>query len=109
MKTAQEVTFRKDAVIVAEGDIYQRLYQVIRGSVRVERSVILPNEEISLEHYINKKNSLRDKGRKILTRIILENFLYNFFFFLYEEMKGRNNNELSNKLIKINNKINKIK
>ncbi len=40
LNCANEFSFNKDDIIICEGDTFQRLYQIIKGFVRVERSVI---------------------------------------------------------------------
>lgn len=45
LKRAKYLTAEKDEVILEEGKSYQRIYQIIKGSVRIERK--LPHAETS--------------------------------------------------------------
>lgn len=39
LRGAKRITFRKDALIVAEGSTMQRIFQVVKGHCRIEKQV----------------------------------------------------------------------
>ena len=64
LQIAQEQVFQTDEPIISEGEVTQRLYQIISGNVRIERSII-PAQNEDVEY--TGKGSIRDKGTKYLT------------------------------------------
>jgi hypothetical protein len=81
LKRAKYVTYEKEAIIVAEGaETPQRIYQVVQGVCRIEKSVhtysseppLSPprEEEEQIEFPLTPRNSSKtDKGFNLLTEI----------------------------------------
>jgi hypothetical protein len=67
LNCAKEHVFTKDSVIIAEGDAFQRLYQIIKGTVRIERSVIPQNHEPEGEA---KSRPKAEKGLLLFTTAV---------------------------------------